>query len=168
MVFPKNQCKDEFLRVCAEAGILAYRGNPQSWLHRAAPDDEQGYLKRLGRLLDTYLPLGSRNCYPAPVRSAVLPINLRASRFLRPYSPLFRMFEPLRLLRIKSDLTEAARKGLYYHLWWHPHNFGVNTATNLAFLRRVLEHYRLLHDLYGMESLNMGEMAESCLGANSG
>ena len=78
MVFPKNQCRDEFLRICTEAGILAYRGNPPSWLYRAAADDEQGYVKRLGRLLDTYLPLGSRNCYPAPVRSGDLPINLRA------------------------------------------------------------------------------------------
>ena len=23
-----------------------------------------------------------------------------------------------------SDLTYAARQGLAYHLWWHPHNFG--------------------------------------------
>ena len=165
MVFPKNQCKDEFLKVCAEAGITAYRGNPSSWLYRAAADDEQGYVKRLGRLLDTYLPLGSRNCYPTPVRSRDLPINLRGSRFLRPYSPLFRMLETLRLHRIQRDLTEAARMGLFYHLWWHPHNFGVNTAANLAFLRKILEHYRSLHELYGMESLNMGEMAACCLDA---
>ena len=74
------------------------------------------------------------------------------------------MFEPLRLHRIKRDLTEAAKNGLLYHLWWHPHNFGVNTAANLAFLRKILEHYRSLHDLYGIESLNMGEMAACCLG----
>lgn len=164
MVFPKNQCKVEYLSACAEAGILAYRGNPTSWLYRAAADDEQGYAKRLCRLLDTYLPLGSRNCYPAPVRAGDLPINVRASRFLRPYSPLFRIFEPLRLHRVKGDLTEAAKNGLFYHLWWHPHNFGVNLAANLAFLRKILEHYRSLHETYGMESLNMSEMAAACLG----
>jgi hypothetical protein len=165
MVFPKNQCKDEFLTVCAEVGILSYRGNPRSWLYRAAADENQGNVKRLGRLFDTYLPLGPRNCYQVPYRSEDLPINLRGSRFLRPYSPLFRIFEPLRLLRIKRDLTEAAKKRLFYHLWWHPHNFGVNTAANLAFLRKILEHYRSLNALYGMESLNMGEMAACCLGA---
>jgi len=74
------------------------------------------------------------------------------------------MFEPLRLHWIKGDLTEAARKGLFYHLWWHPHNFGTNIAANLALLRKILEHYRSVHDLYGMESLNMVEMAASCLG----
>jgi hypothetical protein len=75
------------------------------------------------------------------------------------------MFEPLRLHRIKRDLTEAARKALFFHLWWHPHNFGVNMAANLAFLRKILEHYRSLNDIYGMESLNMGEMAACCVGA---
>jgi hypothetical protein len=167
MVFPKNQCNDDYLSVCAETGILAYRGNRPGWLYRAAADDEEGYVKRLSRLLDAYLPLGSRNCYPLPVFSGDLPINLRASRFLRPYSPLFRMFDPLRLRRIERDLTEAARNGLFYHLWWHPHNFGVNTAANLAFLRKILEHYRSLQDLYGMESLNMGEMAACCLGSGA-
>jgi hypothetical protein len=159
IVFPKNQCKDEYLEACAEVGILAYRGNPPSWLYRAAADSEQGYLKRLCRLFDTYLPLGSGNCYPLPGPNGDLPVNLRASRFLRPYCPLFRMFEPLRLHRIKRDLTEAARKGLFYHLWWHPHNFGVNTEANLAFLRKILEHYRSIKALYGMESFNMSEMA---------
>jgi peptidoglycan/xylan/chitin deacetylase (PgdA/CDA1 family) len=165
IVFPKNQCAEEFLAVCTEVGILAYRGNPRSWLYRAAANDEQRYVKRLCRLLDAYLPLWSQNCYAAPVRSGDLPINVGGSRFLRPYSPLFQMFEPLRLHRIKRELTKAARKGLFYHLWWHPHNFGVNIAANLAFLRKILEHYRSLQNLYGMESRNMGEIAACCLGA---
>lgn len=165
MVFPKNQCNDEFLRVCTDMGILAYRGNPPSWLYRATTDDQQGRVKRMCRLLDTYLPLGARNCYPTPGRREGLPFNVRGSRFLRPYSHLFRVFEPLRLQRIKRDLTEAATKGLFYHLWWHPHNFGVNTIANLGFLRKILEHYCSLRDVYAMESLNMAEMAAYCLAA---
>jgi hypothetical protein len=166
MVFPKNQCNDEYLNVCAEVGILAYRGNPQSWLYHASPKDHKNYVKRLGRLLDSYLPLGSRNYSPAPPSRGNLPLNVQASRYLRPYPPsLFRIFEPLRLHRIKRELTEAAKKQSCYHLWWHPHNFGINTSANLVFLRRILEHYRSLHDLYGMESLNMGEMAACYFGA---
>jgi len=163
LVFPKNQCRSDFLRVCSEVGISAYRGNPSSWLYRAVADDEQGYVRRLGRLLDAYVPLGSPNCHPLPSVTDDLPLNIPASRFLRSYSRRFRWFEPMRLWRIKRDLTTAAKTGRLYHLWWHPHNFGVNLASNLAFVRKVLDHYRKLRDLHGMESLSMCEVANRCL-----
>jgi hypothetical protein len=92
-----------------------------------------------------------------------LPINLPASRFLRPYTRVFRVLEPLRLRRIIRELTHAAQAGLCYHLWWHPHNFGIDTAANLGFLRKILEHYRFLRSHYGMKSANMGEAADLAL-----
>jgi Polysaccharide deacetylase len=159
LVFPKNQCRSDYLTVCAELGISAYRGNPSSWLYRAAADDAQGYVRRLGRLLDAYIPISGPNCNPLPAPTIGLPINIIASRFLRPYSPSLRLLEPLRLSRINRDLTIAAKTGRAYHLWWHPHDFGVYLSSNLAFLRKILNHFRLLRDLYGMESLNMGEAA---------
>lgn len=45
---------------------------------------------------------------------------------LRPYSAALKSLEPLKLKRITSELDCAAQEGLIYHLWWHPHNFGVN------------------------------------------
>jgi hypothetical protein len=95
-----------------------------------------------------------------------LPIDIPASRFLRAYSPRLRILEPIRLARIKKEMTFAARTGRLYHLWWHPHNFGVNTELNLRFLRRILDHYRALHVIYGMESTNMGEAAQKSPTAN--
>jgi hypothetical protein len=163
LVFPKNQCRAEYLTVCRKLGISAYRGNPPSWLYRAAADDAQGYVRRLGRLLDAYISISGPNCNPLPAASIGLPINITASRFLRPYSPSLRMLEPLRLSRINRDLTLAAQTGRAYHLWWHPHNFGAYLSCNLKFLRRILDHFRLLRDLYGMESLNMGEAAARAL-----
>jgi hypothetical protein len=163
LVFPKNQCRSEYLSVCAELGISAYRGNPSSWLYRAAADDAQGYVRRLGRLFDAYISISGPNCNPLPAASVGLPINITASRFLRPYSPSLRMLEPLRLSRINRDLTLAAQTGRTYHLWWHPHNFGAYLSSNLEFLRKILDHFRLLRNLYGMESLNMGEAAARVL-----
>jgi Polysaccharide deacetylase len=163
LVFPKNQCRTDYLSVLSEVGIGAYRGNRSSWLYRAAADGEQGMLKRLARLLDSYIPLSGPNCSPMPSSTGGLPINIVGSRFLRPYSPRLRMLEPLRIRRIKRDLTLAARAGQLYHLWWHPHNFGVNLASNLCVLRQILDHFRLLRDLYGMESLNMNEVATRAL-----
>jgi hypothetical protein len=51
-------------------------------------------------------------------------------------------------------------------LWWHPHNFGTNLAANLAFLRAILNHFRILQDRYGMRSMTMGAVADEVLGVD--
>jgi peptidoglycan/xylan/chitin deacetylase (PgdA/CDA1 family) len=162
LVFPQNQVQEQFLDACCKTGIVAYRGNADSWFYRACSERAQGYARRLGRLADAYVPLVA-TCYPFPMAAARLPINLPASRFLRPYSRALRLFEPLRLRHIIHELTDAAQSGLCYHLWWHPHNFGIDTAANLGFLRKILEHYQFLRSRYGMKSVNMGEAADIAL-----
>jgi hypothetical protein len=57
-------------------------------------------------------------------------------------------------------MSHAAQHGLVYHLWWHPENFGADTDENLAFLRKVLRHYRGLAECGRMRSLGMAEVAE--------
>jgi hypothetical protein len=59
-----------------------------------------------------------------------------------------------------SDLTYAARRRLIYHLYFHPHNFGVNLEENMSTFRGILNHFSVLRETYGMESLNMGELAQ--------
>jgi hypothetical protein len=162
-VFPRNQFRSEYLEICAEAGIVAYRGNPVSWLYRGVPDEAQGRIRRIGRLLDAYFPLCWRTSHVLPLPTAEVPINVCASRFLRPYMPSLRGLESLRLERIKREMTKAARLGRMYHLWWHPHNFGVNTQLNLRFLTHILDHYEYLHSIYGMVSVNMRETVERYL-----
>ena len=167
LVFPKNQERFDFLDVCAEAGILAYRGNPPSWLYRPRADANETAVRRLVRLLDSYVPLSGDNCGDWPLVNTGLPVRIPASRFLRPYSPLLSFFEPFRLARIKRGLTAAAKKAQLYHLWWHPHNFGCYSAQNFKALRQILDHYRMLQGIYGMESLNMAEVAGRCHGQGS-
>ena len=53
----------------------------------------------------------------------------------------------------------AARHGLVYHLWWHPHNLGARTEENLAQLEEIFRYYTELKEKYGMQCLNMGEAA---------
>ncbi|MBV8453921.1 MAG: polysaccharide deacetylase family protein [Deltaproteobacteria bacterium] len=162
MVFAKNQCNKEYLGACSDWGITSYRGTPPSWPYRAADDKTyRAYHRRLIRLLDTYLPI-SPACYQMPMPSSELPLNLPASHFLRPYSRLLAPLETMRLQRIKHEMTAAASSGKVYHLWWHPHNFGANLELNLAFLRKILEHYRQQRDRYGLESLNMSELTDRC------
>jgi hypothetical protein len=85
-------------------------------------------------------------------------VNVPSSRFLRPArQPGY--LEKLRLKRIVSAMEVAARHGEVFHLWWHPHNFGVETDRNLAFLGAVLDRFGELSRRYGMRSMTMAEVA---------
>ena len=57
-------------------------------------------------------------------------------------------------------MLHAAKKGLTYHLWWHPHNIGVMTEYHLTMLEEILAYYNFLKKQYGMQSKNMAEVAE--------
>jgi Polysaccharide deacetylase len=161
IVFPRNQYNRDHLQVCGEFGLRAFRGNFQSWLYRPRVQSEQTFAVRAARLLDSYLNLSSHNCYTLPDAIGGVPINLPASRFLRPYNASAPGAQALQERRIKSDLTYAARHGLVYHLWWHPHNFGSDLARNIGGLRRILAHFRLLRERYGMQSMSMAEITMS-------
>jgi len=160
LVFPRNQCNSAYLPICREMGIKAYRGNEHSWVYKAKSREDETLLRRAIRLLDAYLPISGHNCYSAKVLGCSLPLNIPSSRFLRPFSKKLKVFEPLRLRRIRSDLRYAAKNRLIYHLWWHPHNFGKNTNENLMVLKDILEYFSLMRDKYGMESLNMRELSQ--------
>ena len=54
-------------------------------------------------------------------------------------------------------MTHAARSDDVFHLWWHPHNFGIHRQENLAMLEAVLRHYACLRDTYGMRTMTMRE-----------
>jgi len=52
-------------------------------------------------------------------------------------------------------MTQAALWGAGFHLWWHPHNFGVDGAANLAGLDWLLANFARLRDGQGMVSRSM-------------
>ena len=159
LVFPRNQANDEYLKVCRDLGIIAYRGNQRGAVYQARSKDGSDSLYRRGlRFADAYLPLTNSCCSGD---AEALPVNLPASRFLRPHTPRLASLEKLRLRRITTELTYAARNGLLYHLWWHPHNFGRYTAANLQFLEAILTHVATLRQRWGMQSLTMSEAAET-------
>jgi peptidoglycan/xylan/chitin deacetylase (PgdA/CDA1 family) len=165
IVFPRNQYDEDHLRVCGEFGLKAFRGNPQSWCYRPRIESDDTYAARAVRLLDSYWNLSSHNCYTLPDASGNLPINLPASRFLRPYIARMPGAQILQERRIKSDLTYAAQHGLVYHLWWHPHNFGTNLGKNIAILHHIFEHFSILRERYGIESRAMAEITMKHFGA---
>jgi len=156
IVFPRNQYDAEHLRVCAEMGITSFRGNPRSWFYCPRSGHEQTSWVRAARLADSYWNLSSHNAYPLPEPSRKL-VNLPASHFLRPYNRRVSVANTLQRRRIANGLTYAAQNGLAYHLWWHPHNFGINLGENIGMLRRILDHFRGMREKHGMQSQNMAE-----------
>jgi len=161
LVFPRNQYNAAYLEICRELGITSYRGNEQSWIYKERSEEQQSLYKRGARLLDAYVNLSGQHCASLAELAGTLPLNIPASRFLRPWSGRLRSLEGLRLRRILAGLEYAARHGRVFHLWWHPHNFGANLPENMAVLRRIAGHYRLMQQRYGMASRSMSEVAEA-------
>jgi hypothetical protein len=166
IVFPRNQYAEAYVDVCARNGIRAYRGTETVWFRQSRKREaHRQWHRRLMRLADAYLNLSGANSYPAPVNPQ-LPVNLPSSRYLRAYSKRLEILEPLRLRRIQSSMTAAARAGEVFHLWWHPEDFSAHTADNLRFLERILEHYQRLNQSFGMNSLSMSELVEQSNAGN--
>jgi len=159
IVFPRNQTTAEALRVCQEQGLTTYRGTPNHFLYTAKNDTEQtNPLLRILRLADAYLNLTGHHTFKLTEAKENILTNIRGSRFLRPYHPKLKFLESLKLNRIKNSMTHAAKNGEVFHLWWHPHNFGINQDENLAQLKEIIKHYQHLKVTYGMESRNMAEL----------
>lgn len=158
LVFPRNQINEAYLPVLQKNGIMVYRGNPVSWIYKPRMFAAEIPLIRLCRLLDTYFPISGNNTFSIK-RESGLPVNIPASRFLKPYNKNLAWFEKLKLKRIMNEMTYAAKNNELYHLWWHPHNFGVDINENMQNLAVLLNHYRFLHKKYGFTNLTMKEAA---------
>lgn len=161
IVFPRNQVNPQYLPICRHHGITAYRGTENSTIHAGRQLSRERWPLRALRVVDAYVPVvGSTASHPTPPAPG-LPVNVPSSRFLRPYDPRLKQLEEVRLKRIATDMSRAARDGGVYHLWWHPHNFGRHTEENLAFLTRILEHFVELRTSHGMQGMSIREVARA-------
>ncbi len=160
LVFPRNQFNEEYLSVCREVGIDSYRGNPASWLYAGRNKNDESLLRRAFRFADTYLNLTGHHCHTKEYVMSSLLVNIAASRFLRPFSPKLAILDGLRLRRIKRAMLHAAKHKKLFHLWWHPHNFGVNLQQNINFLEKILQYYQQLQREYQFSSITMSGLTD--------
>jgi hypothetical protein len=158
LVFPRNQLNTDYLEVILENGIKVYRGNPESWVYKPRQFAAELPFIRLCRLVDSYFPISGKNTFTIS-RANGLPVNIPASRFLKPYNKNLAWLEKLKLKRIMQEMTHAAKNNEGYHLWWHPHNFGADIKENMANLTVILDHYRELQKKYDFTNLTMKEAA---------
>lgn len=163
LVFPRNQFREEYLTVCREAGITSVRTNPDIW-YWSYSKSAGSFMKRFFRAGDAYLKFQPiKTIYLEDIDTTQRPLQLPASRLYRPWRPKYAIENKLKMRRILNEMTKVAQKGAYYHIWWHPENFGAQPDACLDELKRIADHYLLLKDKYGFESLNMGELTERLL-----
>ncbi len=158
IVFPRNQYNEQTLEICREAGIQVFRGNELHRLYTQGKIESEKFQTKVYRMMDSYFNITGHHVYQ-PVKEHGM-VNVRASRFLRPFSNTLSFLDFLKAGRIKRSMTYAAKNHGIYHLWWHPHNFGKNMDKNFLFLENILKHYSKLNKLYSFKSANMKEIGE--------
>ena len=155
VVLPRNQSEPEYAELLHQAGFTAFRDEEHDWIHEKV---KCWPLLRALRLVDAYLPITGYNGYHPKMENGIC--NVMGSGVYRAIFPRLRFLEGLKIHRIKMQMRHAAKKGLTYHLWWHPHNLGLETETHLQQLEDILSYYQRMKERYGMVSLNMREAAE--------
>ncbi|MFB6372400.1 MAG: polysaccharide deacetylase family protein [Bradymonadaceae bacterium] len=157
LVFPRNQYRSAYLQDCRELGFRCFRGKPDRWMYRPRRRGRERLIRRAARLLDAHLPLAGKLSQEIGCERGLR--DVVGSRFLRPWTPKSAPFAGWRRRRIRREISHAAREGETYHLWWHPHNFGLHSDRNLSFLRSILDHFAKERDRRDMRSVNMREAA---------
>lgn len=155
LVLPRNQVESNYIDVIQELGFRAFRDEENDWIHEKVKIRP---LLRILRLMDVYFPLTGQGGYIPEKVNGVW--NFPGSRMYKPYFKKLAFMEGLKIHRIKKQMLHAAKNGLVFHFWWHPHNIGVMTDFHLKQLEEVFAYYKELNDQYGMISLNMEEAAD--------
>lgn len=158
VVLPRNQCEPEYTQALTDLGFTTYRDEENDWIHEKVKFRP---LMRILRLMDVYLPLTGQGGYEPKIENSI--VNLVGSRMYKPYFRPLAFLEGLKVRRIKKQMLHAAKNGLTFHLWWHPHNVGVHTEFHMQQLEEIFSYYDELSEIYGMRSLNMGEAAQEVL-----
>lgn len=158
VVLPRNQCEPEYTAVLTGLGFTSYRDEESDWIHEKVKFRP---LMRILRLMDVYFPLTGQGGYIPTIENGI--VNLVGSRMYKPYFKPLAFMEGLKIRRIKKQMLHAAKNGLTFHLWWHPHNVGVRTDYHMKQLEEIFSYYDELKEKYGMRSLNMSEAAQEVL-----
>jgi len=151
LVFPRNQFNANYLKECSNTGLETVRTNPSVWYWKDT--QKESLHQRIIRTGDAYLGFNDKSykeiaeIYPG-IRGQ------RASRLFRPCSGNT-FLDRMRIKRITSEMSKAAKSKEIYHLWWHPHNFGNYPEKNLQDLRDILNHFKNLRKKYNFNSYSM-------------
>lgn len=156
-VFPRHQLNPKYIQRFPEFGIRIYRGTEKAWYHSPARGKDEGIIKRAVRYADYFINLGSNHLQDISTLKQGDLYCIQASRWLRPFDQR-KLFQRLKIRRIKQQMRAAAKQNKIFHLWWHPHEFGVNQEENFKMLEEILDYYKKLNQKYNFQSMNFREL----------
>jgi len=160
IVFPRNQVNVKYLKVCKEYGFISYRGNENHSIYEAKSKQEtKSLLHRFLRLADAYINITGTHSHNLNAVKKNGLVDITSSSFFRPYNKNMSLLEPLKVNRVKKSMTRAAKNKELFHIWFHPHNFGVNTDKNFNNLEAIFKLYSKLNEKYHFEAATMSEVA---------
>jgi hypothetical protein len=159
LVLPRNQFNINYLSVCKTLDFSTIRTNPSSWYWKAHSD---GLLKRLFRFIDAFNFFSYSKCIHLNFfnKQISTPYFLPSSRFLRSWLPNKKVINYFKLQRILIEMSFAAKYNRYYHIWWHPENFGKYPEQCLQELNIIIAHYKKLNNQFGFKSTTMKDFGE--------
>ncbi len=156
IVFPKNQINNNYLKMLKNVfGFTHFRGNPVSSIYSNGHKPRR-FIYRVVRFFDSFVNITGYQASLTKIDDSGL-INVPASRILRPFINI-KFLNFIMLRRIKKEMLYCAINNKNYHLWWHPHNFGINQKENLKNLEELLKYYSLLKTRYKMQSSCMKDI----------
>ena len=146
LVFPRNQ--PAFIDVIRASRVRIWRGNAAAWYYECEDSEHNGPLPRALKLIDAFNPFTRR---AAPV---VGDMN-RASIFLRLNLPASAWALHVHRIRIELD---ALRRDEVFHIWFHPHNLGKDTARRLDRVTQIAELIREREHAGKLRSCSMADL----------
>lgn len=164
LVFPRNHINLQYLKICKEEGFTQVRSNPKDWFWQET--QYESAMKKIYRTADCFVNLGSCPSFLEQdifQESESHPLEIPASRLLRPYYQKSKLINSWRLQKVMKEMTTAAKEKMIYHLWWHPHNFANDPEASLRELNLLLLHFQKLRDEYGMKSFSMQGLSDALI-----
>lgn len=159
LIFPRNQFNAEYYKTCTLFGLQAIRTNPNIWYWKTETKDS--IAKKIFRLIDTFNFFNYNKCVELSdfLKQNIKPFKLPSSRFFRSWVPN-KIVNYLKLKRILLEMSYAAKYKKYYHIWWHPENFGTYPNQCLQELELILKHYSFLNKKYNFKSESMSSFSK--------
>lgn len=155
IIFPRNEINSDFLYLLEKYGYSSYRGIEESFGYRG-----NSLIHKAFRLVDNFINLSGSNSFrqeSCKTNNSLL--NIRGSKFLRPVTKN-KILNVLALIRLKKAMRVAGSKNEFFHIWFHPHNFGSNIESNFFNLEEILKYFKELQSKYKFETLTMSEFSE--------